>query len=67
MFENVISSMLRPRRLTIFALYAVTIGALVAVYSGFAVWLSSDYGELASYGAMILCMIAVNLARWIPD
>jgi|GEM_PF-1799217 len=67
MFENFISSLLRPRQVIIFALYAVTIGALVAVYTGYAGWLSSDYGELASYGAIILCMIAVNLARWIPD
>ncbi len=38
MFENFISSMLRPRQVIIFALYAVTIGALISVYTGYAVW-----------------------------
>jgi len=67
MFEKFISSMMRPRQVIIFAIYAVTAVALAAVYTGYAGRISYDYGELASFGAILLCVAAVNIVRRMPD
>jgi len=58
MFNDFISSMLRPKRLVSFALTLTGILIIFALHFGYAKQLSPDYGETASFVLIVVCFTA---------